>query len=85
LPFLFATELKPPGWNIFLSYQNNVNNLRLAEATAALADAQALPGAHTAEIKQAEKAINEAEKKRRDLREEEGGGALGVGTRMGWS
>ncbi len=37
------------------------------------------------EVRQAEKKVEESLKRRNEIRGEEGGGALGVGTRMGWS
>lgn len=109
------------GWNIFLSYQNNINNRRLAAANALLlaaeedarainldpavilveSDKKAVVGINNLpeemsatalqkakvekEVRQAEKLVEEAQKRRKELRDEEGGGALGVGTRMGWS
>ncbi|KAK1927763.1 hypothetical protein DB88DRAFT_479165 [Papiliotrema laurentii] len=68
------------GWNIFLSYQNNRNNKLLAAANDELLHAHTVQEEAAAIHK-----IEKLEKKRRDLREGEGGGAQGVATRMSWS
>lgn len=66
-------------WNIFLSYQNNMNNMRLAAAT------DALLHAHTEQEEiDAMKRIEKLEKKKQDMKEKEGG-ATAVATRMSWS
>jgi len=68
------------GWNTFLSWQNNLNNKRLAAAESALLHADTAQEAATAQTK-----IDELEKKKKRIQEEEGGGAVGVATRMSWS
>ena len=68
------------GWNTFLSFQNDANNRKLAAAQ------QALLHAHSpAEVMEAEHDIEELEKKKAKIEKEEGGGAVGVATRMSWS
>lgn len=68
------------GWNIFLSYQNNINNKRLALAEEALLHAHS-----TQEAQDAQARIDELEKKKKKIQEGEGGGAVGVATRLSWS
>lgn len=68
------------GWNIFLSYQNNWNNKLLAAANDALLHADTAQEALIAREK-----IEELEKKKKNIREGEGGGAVGVATRLSWS
>ncbi|KAL1410459.1 hypothetical protein Q8F55_004470 [Vanrija albida] len=82
------------GWNIWLSYINNVNNRILARAHADLALAQAAEAeqaaAHPEErvshagVERAEHAVEKARARRERIRGGEGGGATGVGTRMGF-
>lgn len=93
---MLSDELTP-GWNCYLSYVNNINNKRLLAASAALAVAQehaassdtiglsTLPPAVAEELRTAAAAVEKAKTKRDKIREAEGGGATGVGTRMGWS
>ncbi|TXT11178.1 hypothetical protein VHUM_01929 [Vanrija humicola] len=82
------------GWNIWLSYINNVNNRILARASADLALAQADEAAQAAahpeekvshaHVERAEHAVEKALSRRERIRGAEGGGATGVGTRMGF-
>lgn len=84
-----SLNLTTLGWNIFLSYANNLNNKRLAEAKAALARAQSAHAEEdTAESAAAERAlevkVEKAQARKDRMRDAQGGGATGVGTRMGW-
>ena len=67
------------GWNIYLSWLNNANNTRLADAAAQLALA------HGIDAEKAARLVEEAKARREEIRGEEGGGAIGVATRLGWS
>ncbi|KAK4684921.1 hypothetical protein P7C73_g5242, partial [Tremellales sp. Uapishka_1] len=75
------------GWNIFLSYQNNINNLRLAQAEALLQEVKShtlpLSVEDKKELKDVERKVEDAKRRQGELKKE--GGALGVGTRMSWS
>ncbi|ODN84976.1 hypothetical protein L202_00821 [Cryptococcus amylolentus CBS 6039] len=94
---LLAVQSVGMCWNTFLSWQNNRNNKILAQATAHLAEARL----HAAEVEgekthkegeveeaerdveEAREAVRKAQEKKDKMKKE--GGALGVGTRMGWS
>ncbi|ORY35797.1 hypothetical protein BCR39DRAFT_555931 [Naematelia encephala] len=67
-------------WNIFLSWQNNLTNHRMAEAALHLAMASTVE-----EKEEAREEMREAEKKREEIRGAEGGGEVGVATRLSWS
>ncbi|KAL7419104.1 hypothetical protein Q5752_005940 [Cryptotrichosporon argae] len=75
------------GWNIYLSYVNNINNRRLAAAAAEVAAADvgfnAGAGADNITAREARQRLEAAERRKREIKDEEGGGATGVGTRMG--
>lgn len=84
------------GWNTWLSYINHVNNKHLAAAAAELQSAQALelvqqaahpevdPAPAHVDVERAQAAIERAQRKKEKIRGGEGGGATGVGTRMGY-
>lgn len=81
------------GWNTYLSYLNHVNNKRLAAAAAALSTAELREAedvaAHVdasrahADVERNRIAMEAARKRKEKLLEAQGGGATGVGTRMG--
>lgn len=88
---VWSQALTRPGWNIWLSYINNVNNRILARASADLAIAQAAEAAASpddkvshAGVERAEHAVEKARARRERIIGAEGGGATGVGTRMGF-
>ncbi|KLT42993.1 hypothetical protein CC85DRAFT_244940 [Cutaneotrichosporon oleaginosum] len=81
------------GWNTYLSYLNHVNNKRLAAAAAALSSAELreaesvaahidASAAH-ADVEKQKAAVEAARARKEKLLASQGGGATGVGTRMG--
>jgi len=81
------------GWNTYLSYVNHINNKRLAAAAAAHSSAEALEAAEAAahvdtsaahaEVERTQAAIEAAKARHEKILASQGGGASGVGVRMG--
>ncbi|GMK54340.1 hypothetical protein CspeluHIS016_0109260 [Cutaneotrichosporon spelunceum] len=81
------------GWNTYLSYLNHLNNKRLAAASAALSSAELREAediaAHVdtttshADVERQRAAMEKARARKEKLLQSQGGGATGVGTRMG--
>ncbi|BEI87804.1 uncharacterized protein CcaverHIS019_0105220 [Cutaneotrichosporon cavernicola] len=81
------------GWNTYLSYLNHLNNKRLAAAAAALStaelrEAEEIAAHHDATAAHADvelqrAVMDKARARKEKLLQSQGGGATGVGTRMG--
>lgn len=78
-----AYKLTRLGWNIFLSWSNNINNRQLALAAAALAQAESAELVNPGAVAILEAEVDEREAKQKALHA--AGGVNQVGVRMGWA
>jgi hypothetical protein len=81
--FLIIDQADQEGWNIFLSWSNNINNRQLALAAAALAQAESAELVNPGAVAILEAEVDEREAKQKALHA--AGGVNQVGVRMGWA